>query len=397
MRAGSLILAGILLFAVGPRHVDAQKLGKPSSQTGSSTPSAYQPLYVEQHALVIGNSAYTDYDPLPGAATDAELAADAFRAAKFNVRVETNLTRDEMDLVLTEFFDEHGRSSTKRDNALVVYYAGHGERHNYSGWLVPVNAPGQPSESDEDAYMEWEDALFSVTELVAKTDKVKAKHILFILDGCYLGSIISPSSGESQYSLVRRDLMVNPSRYVLTSGDFDQRVSDASAYTHQLHQLLTNGTPPQGRSDEGPYWTGETLGTALRSINFGDRQDPQAGSFRQIRRNEGERGGIVFEASAFAPAMADAYDNRAVERNQRAITRICERAEASKSPLETEEMLVTFHGDDLAEELPYLSPRERSEVWSHWESCVGDLGLSNALTSRLFSDPDAGSGAATDE
>jgi Caspase domain len=382
----------------------AQKFGQATSRT--SRPSEYSDSYAGRHALILGNFDYDNYEALPGVRRDMARMEEAFETVGFTVHVDSNLTRAGLDRKLTWFFDTFGRARSQKDNALVVYYAGHGERENYSGWLVPVNSPEKPPFQDEDAYMAWEDSLLSVTELVSKTDKVKAKHVLFILDGCYLGSIITEPPGGQQPSLLRRNLMENPSRYVLTSGPYDRRVNDDSQFTDGLFSLLTKETPQLGRngtdgSGGGPFWTGLSLGISLSGLDYGQGAQPQHGVFRQLRTNEAEQGGIVIEASAFSPEAAPSYDNRLVAGTLRIIKRGCLAAGKAEDP---EEMISELEDTDsiLSEEYPHHNSREWTAVWDQWQNCLAKpaLEVPNALLERyeyLSLPLDAGSGIASNQ
>jgi hypothetical protein len=87
-------------------------------------------------ALVIGNSMYRSVGELPNPVRDAGLIAQAFKAVGFSdIRVESNLSRDVLNRVLSEF----SRKAAEADWA-VVYYSGHGIEVGGVDYLIPVDA-----------------------------------------------------------------------------------------------------------------------------------------------------------------------------------------------------------------------------------------------------------------
>ena len=75
-------------------------------------------------ALVVGNSAYKIFSPLPNPRNDAADLAKTLRDLGFEVIHGTNLNRMEMEEALINF----GRKARDADTAL-VFYAGHGLQH----------------------------------------------------------------------------------------------------------------------------------------------------------------------------------------------------------------------------------------------------------------------------
>jgi len=87
-------------------------------------------------ALVIGNSKYRSVLELPNPVRDAGLIAQAFKTVGFSdVRIESNLSRDELNRALLEF----SRKAAEADWA-VVYYSGHGIEVSGIDYLIPVDA-----------------------------------------------------------------------------------------------------------------------------------------------------------------------------------------------------------------------------------------------------------------
>ena len=87
-------------------------------------------------ALVIGNGAYRNVQPLDNPPRDAKLIAAALRDVGFQaVTISNDLTRD-------KFFEALGAFASEAEKAdwAVVYYAGHGFEVGGINYLVPVDA-----------------------------------------------------------------------------------------------------------------------------------------------------------------------------------------------------------------------------------------------------------------
>jgi uncharacterized caspase-like protein len=86
-------------------------------------------------ALVIGNSAYAHGGRLTNPANDATQVAQSLRKVGFNVVLQTDLGKNDLEAALKSFT----RASAGADIAL-VYYAGHGIEHGGTNYLIPIDA-----------------------------------------------------------------------------------------------------------------------------------------------------------------------------------------------------------------------------------------------------------------
>ena len=92
----------------------------------------------DRHALVIGNGAYRNIDPLPNPPNDVDLISEALRNVGFEVTTLKNVSKREMDRAAKSFagrLDDAGK-----DAVGVFYFAGHGVAYNGENWLLPVGA-----------------------------------------------------------------------------------------------------------------------------------------------------------------------------------------------------------------------------------------------------------------
>jgi hypothetical protein len=130
------------------------------------------------YALVIGNSRYDHFAPLPSAETDAKAMAAVLKDAYgFEVTLLVNARAKQ---VLTTLY-ELSQNLAENDN-LVVFYAGHGKRdlRNRRGWWLPVDAA-----ADAAARTNW----LANQEVSDRLALIPSRHILVLADASYVGDI----------------------------------------------------------------------------------------------------------------------------------------------------------------------------------------------------------------
>jgi uncharacterized caspase-like protein len=140
---------------------------KPSSALDAAAPPTGKRI-----ALVIGNSAYRNVQPLRNPANDAHAVAEEFRRSGFVEVVEMkNLSLSELSSALKAFGDK----ALDADWA-VIYYAGHGIEVGGVNYVVPVDA-----ELKTTSHVEGE--AIPLDRLVSKVEAGR-KLRLVILDAC---------------------------------------------------------------------------------------------------------------------------------------------------------------------------------------------------------------------
>ncbi len=105
---------------------------------GSALLSAHPAAAEERFALVIGNGAYQNIDPLANPPNDVRLVAAQLEAVGFHVTLLINASMQQMDRATVEFsraLDDAGRNTVG-----LFYFAGHGVTYDGENWLIPVGA-----------------------------------------------------------------------------------------------------------------------------------------------------------------------------------------------------------------------------------------------------------------
>ena len=240
-------------------------------------------LYKASYALVIGNGNYTHWNSLPGALRDVEEVKDVLETHGFNVTLKIDLKKAEFEKALAKFVLESGKDE---DNRLLFYYAGHGYTRKAVngedlGYLAMVDAPSSATDK-----VGLEIASIDMSSLVTQAKKIHARHVLFMFDSCFSGTILE-ARDEFQIPEGISDSIKHPVRQFITAGRKDETVPDHSYFKQVFLDLI------QGRVREtffDGYITGEGLGYYLKNQvpQYNKAQHPQYGKIRDPKLNKGD-------------------------------------------------------------------------------------------------------------
>lgn len=245
------------------------------------------PLYKESHALVIGVSQYTGGWPnLPGVKADLEAVTQVLQKYGFHVVIVENPTLSELERAYRDFVVRYGLGT---DNRLLLYFAGHGYTHKPSyatndpnewmGYIVAQDAP-LPKKDIGPFLLR----AMSMQRFADIARQIEAKHVLFVFDSCFSGSIFALSRAHPPDTDVLQ-MATKPVRQFISSGSADQEVSDAGGFRRQLIAALDGAAD---RNRDG-YVTGSELGSFLRETvpNY-EKQTPQYGKIRDPLLDKGD-------------------------------------------------------------------------------------------------------------
>ena len=243
-------------------------------------------LYAESHALLIGASRYRTWSALPSVAEELDEVEDALAESGFSV--ERLVDPDARELVdgVRDFIDRHGYDP---ENRLLFYFSGHGHSVGDKGFLLPVDIP-LPDERRE-----FRRKALPMTQVLAWAKDMEAKHVLFVFDSCFAGSVFkSKSMPEDQERYIRTATSL-PVRQFLTAGSANEEVPAKSTFTPAFVSAIRG----EGDLNRDGYITGSELGVHLSQLvpQFVD-QTPQYG---KIRDYDLSRGDFVFFSGAPEP------------------------------------------------------------------------------------------------
>ena len=257
-------------------------------------------LYTASYALVVGNGNYTKgWDPLPGAIRDVREVADVLRKNGFKVTLKTDLTKDAFSRALGEFVLEHG---SYENNRLLFCYAGHGHTRpmatgEHLGYLVMVNAP-----TPEKDPLGFSLSSVDMQALVTQAKMIKAKHVLFLFDSCFSGTVLNLRERTTPKTI--SDNIRHPVRQFITAGRANEPVPDHSVFKQAFLDLL------EGRAQEpipDGYVTGEELGLYLKNTvpEYNPAQHPQYGKIRDPKLDKGDFVFVKMGPSAIERSKAE--------------------------------------------------------------------------------------------
>ena len=241
-------------------------------------------LYKDSYALVIGNGSYpakNGWNPLPGAVNDVKGVAETLERHGFNVTLKIDVTKAEFNKAFSDFIYESGKD---KDNRLLFYYAGHGYTTKSAtgedlGYLVMLDTPHPENEAEFDLYG------IDMVKFVSDSKKIHAKHVLFMFDSCFSGTVLNLRNRATPPHIT--DRIKNPVRQFITAGRADEPVPDRSEFKKAFLNLL------EGRVEEPTpdgYLTGIELGDYLyRTVpKFSQGQHPQHGKIHDQQLNTGD-------------------------------------------------------------------------------------------------------------
>ena len=245
-------------------------------------------LYTASYALVIGASAYAHWPLLPGVQQDVREVTAVLQAQGFQVELVSDPTRDAWQSAFESFIARYGQ---QENNRLLIYFAGHGHTMKLAygaemGYIVPVDAP-HPQRDSAGFLAKALD--MHLIENYAR--RIQAKHVLFLFDSCFSGTVFSLSRAIPEYIQYKTS---EPVRQFITSGSANEQVPDISIFWQQL----VAGLQGEADTDRDGYVTGAELGEFLqkRVVNYSNNtQHPQYGKLRDPYLDKGD---FVFLVSA---------------------------------------------------------------------------------------------------
>ncbi len=254
----------------------------PSSE-GQSILSSYTGSY----ALLIGESDYTngwpDLNNIPRELVKVETV---LKSQGFKVEKSMNLNASKLEERFKKFVNDYGY---KPNNRLLFFYSGHGHTDNGQGFLVPTDAPNP--NVDKIGFLQ---KALVMTDITALARRIRAKHVLFLFDSCFSGSVFKAKELPKVPRQITK-LAKEPVRQFITAGSENETVPAKSVFTPAFVDALQFGL---GDLTHDGYITGQELGLYLQGeVPEHTDQTPQYG---KIRDYELSRGDFVFIVGADA-------------------------------------------------------------------------------------------------
>jgi tetratricopeptide (TPR) repeat protein len=244
-------------------------------------------FYQESHALVIWAGDYQYWNKLNNIENEANDVVDALKRQGFQVKLVSNPKGQKLRDEIQAFINNHGYD---QNNRLVIFFAGHGHtRKKTKGYLVPIDAPDPATNRQNE--QDFLKVALDMDQVESWAKQVDAKHVLFVFDSCFSGTIFKQRSGKEK-PLYIQSVMNKPVRQFLTAGDADQRVPAKSVFTPLFIRALEGEADVINRDG---YVTGNELGNYLKQ-NLSEYTKTQTPQFGTIRDPDLDQGDIVFRA-----------------------------------------------------------------------------------------------------
>lgn len=233
-------------------------------------------LYGESHALLIGASRYHDWSHLPSISDELDDVEDALSATGFNVERLTDPDSKALKNGITEFINNYGYEP---ENRLLIYFSGHGHSVGDKGFLLPVDIP-LPEKKRE-----FRRRALPMTQVLAWAKDMEAKHVLFVFDSCFAGSVFKSKSMPEDSERYIRKATALPVRQFITAGSANEEVPAKSTFTPAFVSAIKG----EGDLNNDGYITGSELGVHLSQLvpQFVD-QTPQYGKIRDYNLSRGD-------------------------------------------------------------------------------------------------------------
>ena len=234
-------------------------------------------LYQQSHALLIGVSDYNNgWSKLPAIPEELDQLEQELIRKQFNVVRLNNPDARELKQGINDFINQYGYEP---ENRLLFFFSGHGHSQSNKGFLVPANAPLPDNRSV------FRRRALSMNQFMAWARDIEAKHVLFLFDSCFSGSVFKSKNlpGESERYI--RSATTMPVRQFITAGSADEVVPARSTFTPALVDALRG----HGDLNKDGYITGSELGVHLSQLvpRFVD-QTPQYGKIKDYHLAQGD-------------------------------------------------------------------------------------------------------------
>ena len=248
----------------------------------------------------------------------------------FAVQLLENPDKRELEVTIEDFIFDKGADP---ENRLLIYYAGHGHTKTLGyggemGYLVPADAP-LPKKGRDIAFQR---SVMSMQEIEVYAKNTSAKHVLFMFDSCFAGSVFLATRAAPSYIEVFTE---EPVRQFITSGSAEQEVPDISIFGRAFIDALAGSAD----FDKDCYLTGSELGTYIQKRTAEDWKGeltPQYGKLQDPNLNKGD---FVFKIGK--PANQSSATNT-VTANLDLAAQAWEVVKDSTNPKILEEFIRTF-------------------------------------------------------
>ena len=273
-----LIVTITLSFSQNRGFTIVNKTGKETGSFGTSW------------ALIIGVNDYEEGEipKLRYAVNDAQGIADllikeqGFEKEKVLTLINSNATKNH----IIESF-EFLKQNAEADDRIVVFFAGHGitlptPGGREKGYILPVDA----------RINSYSATCLSVDQLNEWSEQIRSKHIYFVMDACYGGTIFTRGTALSPDAQEYYEVITSRvARQAITAGGRDQQVMDTGDEGHSVFTYHFISGIKEGLADlngDGIITAGEIASYVAPQVTASSKsqQTPEYGSIAGSKGGE---------------------------------------------------------------------------------------------------------------
>jgi len=286
-----IICLGLLLSFLTPASSNTRGAAVSSRQILTNQHGDFN-LYNASHALLIGNIDYQYWDKLPSIRQELKGVGALLKNQGFTVDTHWDLSSNQLSETIKDFLNRYGAGEKNRDNRLVIFFSGHGETlqgfnvKEQKGFIVPIDSP--TLYSDKIGFL---DKALSMADIVNLSTNVSNKHILFLFDSCFSGSILETGRSSKQLPPIIHESIKNPVRQFITAGNASEKVPATSRFVPAFIRAIKEQAADFNHDN---YVTGTELAMYLANEvpKYTNRRNhPQVGT---MGNGESSDGDVVF-------------------------------------------------------------------------------------------------------
>ena len=244
-------------------------------------------IYTSQWALIVGIDNYHDFPQLNYAVEDAKsikiLLTTQFGFPEENIILL--LDDDATKTGITDAFYILGEK-TQSNDAVVVFFAGHGETYKISGsnedlgYLIPID--GKMGSLPRSA--------FSMEAINIHANEIPAKSMLFLVDACYGGLAAAGQFRSGRKLDIIKGLTKDRCRQIITAGKKEELVVENEKWQHSAFtRVLLDGLQKlEADTDQDGIIMANQLYAFIQNNVLKLTEGGQTPQFNNLSTDEGE-------------------------------------------------------------------------------------------------------------
>ena len=260
-------------------HTTPRTDPKPDIPSPAASSVAYKPGYRKSWAVVVGINNYQKWPKLDYARKDAEEVIKRLKRLGFDEVIPILDDAATQQRILQVLGDEL-YAKTETEDRVFVFFAGHGQTQdlpgdNKVGYIIPVDG-------DDKHYYS---TAISMRQLQELSDRLRAKHIFYVLDSCFSGLLLRSMRGEAMADFSAQTTA--PARQVLTAGSEGEEVDETEGHGVFTKILLTGLDGSADLNGDG-YITASELSQFITPRVLQESQNAQNPIFGRLGSGRGE-------------------------------------------------------------------------------------------------------------